>query len=770
VNCTATDSLGNTKTCSFPVVVVSDTTPPVLTCPGPITRVICANSVPVYYKAVARDDCSPTVNIVCVPPSGSVFNVGTTTVTCTATDACGNQSSCSFPVKVINNLVWQTLPCGVNDCYAQSGFEPNTQGACLTTAYPAGLWKNFDNTTVNRWVGHTWTFPINWNIVAAQLATRVRPPVNGCAGISDNDSIQLGLANCSPATWLWSRYLGSGNASPGLVDRQWCNGMGCNYPFNFDLASLPLTPSGTTSLLPHMNSTKRLDFFVQDDSTVDYVDLRVRRCAPPHVIGGIGTELFSGQLVYGPINWCLIRDTAATASFRAEFRVGEADGLRLPLEPLQLSEHPGAALALGEVVDGAPVDRLRAALQPDGNVLVSLGELPEGVTHVDVDLEVNGQVVQSFPNVPVTSGRPLVNFPAIEPVIELGTANGDELLLSILSQEPDQPAEKQTLRVRYLARSKRSEAELNLRVAGLPEIGLGQPELSYRRCTKPPCFRETPTRVSVVGDGLMEISGGQCVVNPLHEDGGFIGVNALFGSTDEFRAVIPPLFGDFGPTPSNAVFRSSVRGLIDGENVLVDQLDFTHNSGVFDVTWSSARLHPARRIYIVYGPSGSHRFEVPGNSNLVVEVPELPTMLGKLGGRTPCRRIIWPKPVQLRVAGGNVPGGEVTLEAIELRILVETDDYPVTALTGLRLEANGAESVKLDALDTGAEEYRLDFPELTPDGVWLRWSGFGGVLEEATDLLGPWAPTPGQFEHTQGEVLTPHDAAARAKFFRVRGF
>jgi D-serine deaminase-like pyridoxal phosphate-dependent protein len=29
-------------------------------------------------------------------------------------------------------------------------------------------------------------------------------------------------------------------------------------------------------------------------------------------------------------------------------------------------------------------------------------------------------------------------------------------------------------------------------------------------------------------------------------------------------------------------------------------------------------------------------------------------------------------------------------------------------------------------------------------------------LEEATDLLGPWTLTPGQFEQTQGEVLTPH--------------
>src|SRR6185436_1380482 len=199
-----------------------------------------------------------------------------------------------------------TLPSGINDCYAQSGWEPNSPGACLNTAYPGSNWKNYDITTVNKWVGHTWTFPPTWNILGAQLATRARPPVNGCSGISDNDSFSLGLANCNPATWLWSRYLGSGNVSPGLINKQWCNGSGCNYSFNLDLAALPLTPSGTISLLPHMNSADRLDLFFQDDTTVDFANLRILRCPPSHVIGGIGTEILNARLIYGPISWCLV--------------------------------------------------------------------------------------------------------------------------------------------------------------------------------------------------------------------------------------------------------------------------------------------------------------------------------------------------------------------------------------------------------------------------------------------------------------------------------
>jgi hypothetical protein len=37
--------------------------------------------------------------------SGSQFSRGTTTVTCTATDVAGNQTSCSFTVKVFDYVI-----------------------------------------------------------------------------------------------------------------------------------------------------------------------------------------------------------------------------------------------------------------------------------------------------------------------------------------------------------------------------------------------------------------------------------------------------------------------------------------------------------------------------------------------------------------------------------------------------------------------------------------------------------------------------------------
>src|SRR5204863_6476043 len=49
----------------------------------------------------------------CLPPSGSAFKVGTTTVTCTATDSCGNTGQCSFTVRV-NDTQPPVITCPAN--------------------------------------------------------------------------------------------------------------------------------------------------------------------------------------------------------------------------------------------------------------------------------------------------------------------------------------------------------------------------------------------------------------------------------------------------------------------------------------------------------------------------------------------------------------------------------------------------------------------------------------------------------------------------------
>ncbi|HYE66279.1 MAG TPA: HYR domain-containing protein, partial [Pyrinomonadaceae bacterium] len=85
----ATDTSGNTSACTF-TVTVNDNEKPLISCPANLTApaTSAAGVVVTYSSPSATDNCQG-VTVVSNPPSGSVFPVGTTTVTATATDASG---------------------------------------------------------------------------------------------------------------------------------------------------------------------------------------------------------------------------------------------------------------------------------------------------------------------------------------------------------------------------------------------------------------------------------------------------------------------------------------------------------------------------------------------------------------------------------------------------------------------------------------------------------------------------------------------------------
>src|SRR6185295_2046825 len=53
------------------------------------------------YSVTATDLCDPSPVITCVPPSGTAFPIGATSVQCTAQDASGNSATCSFTITVL---------------------------------------------------------------------------------------------------------------------------------------------------------------------------------------------------------------------------------------------------------------------------------------------------------------------------------------------------------------------------------------------------------------------------------------------------------------------------------------------------------------------------------------------------------------------------------------------------------------------------------------------------------------------------------------------
>ena len=103
VTYTARDAAGN-ETIAIRTVDVQDTTPPEFDeFPVDITREAQADgTVTVTFVASANDGSGIPPIVSCVPSSGSTFAVGTTSVTCTATDAAGNSISATFDVTVVD--------------------------------------------------------------------------------------------------------------------------------------------------------------------------------------------------------------------------------------------------------------------------------------------------------------------------------------------------------------------------------------------------------------------------------------------------------------------------------------------------------------------------------------------------------------------------------------------------------------------------------------------------------------------------------------------
>jgi hypothetical protein len=101
VTLTAIDNWGASNSC-VAMVLVLDQTPPQLSCPADITvEFTNETGASVSFTPQATDNCSGPVSLVSVPPSGSTFPIGTSTVRCTATDAAGNSNSCTFQVTVL---------------------------------------------------------------------------------------------------------------------------------------------------------------------------------------------------------------------------------------------------------------------------------------------------------------------------------------------------------------------------------------------------------------------------------------------------------------------------------------------------------------------------------------------------------------------------------------------------------------------------------------------------------------------------------------------
>ncbi|PWU18993.1 MAG: hypothetical protein C5B50_07540, partial [Verrucomicrobia bacterium] len=142
VQCSAQDAAGNVSVTNFSVTVL-DRTPPQIVPPATVFANNDLNqcgAVVTFQQPAANDTCSTVTNIICTPPSGSFFPVGTTVVQCSAEDAAGNVAVTNFSVTVLDRTppqiitptkVWATN--ALNQCGAVVTFQqPSASDSCST--------------------------------------------------------------------------------------------------------------------------------------------------------------------------------------------------------------------------------------------------------------------------------------------------------------------------------------------------------------------------------------------------------------------------------------------------------------------------------------------------------------------------------------------------------------------------------------------------------------------------------------------------------------
>lgn len=137
------DSCDNTYTCSQPIMLTDNGNPVLMDCPMNTTIALESGCDTAFVVPIvtATDGCG---NATVSNDAPAIFNAGTTTVTYTATDDCGNTATCSFDVTVeIEMELLVTCPpaasttavCSASDVLAYATYaEFSTAGGSVSSA------------------------------------------------------------------------------------------------------------------------------------------------------------------------------------------------------------------------------------------------------------------------------------------------------------------------------------------------------------------------------------------------------------------------------------------------------------------------------------------------------------------------------------------------------------------------------------------------------------------------------------------------------------
>jgi hypothetical protein len=199
---TVTDLCGNTASCDQPLTVTDNQPPVILNCPSDVTvytgpgHMTC-DQVASWTPPTATDNCGIPVLTTSHNP-GSLFPVGTTQVSYTATDAGGLQTFCVFNVIVIDNTpptftqppnitIYVNSSCTYNAGVAFTGDVTNEFDNCT----PTGLQATYSDNTVPGPCPGTFVITRTWTL--KDIYGNTAPPLNQIITVADNTKPTLNL-------------------------------------------------------------------------------------------------------------------------------------------------------------------------------------------------------------------------------------------------------------------------------------------------------------------------------------------------------------------------------------------------------------------------------------------------------------------------------------------------------------------------------------------------------------------------------------------------
>ncbi|MEE9371512.1 MAG: HYR domain-containing protein [Saprospiraceae bacterium] len=222
---------GESKTCNQILVLVDDTPPSIVNCP-PDVNLDTPNTALNWLDPQASDNCGQ-IQLTSNFNSGTVFPEGQTEVIYTATDQCGNMSTCSFFVNVMVDTCDQNFsiicPSNYYGCLGDNTDPFDTGNAnvshsgnfcgTLSISYVDSVLFNSTSRQVIQRV---------WYAIDAQDGTK-----KGCAQtitLEDNQGPSIGncpadiTLNTSDHTYTWSLPTASDNCSTVTIESDVANG------------------------------------------------------------------------------------------------------------------------------------------------------------------------------------------------------------------------------------------------------------------------------------------------------------------------------------------------------------------------------------------------------------------------------------------------------------------------------------------------------------------------------------------------------------------